>query len=309
MHYSRALALPNDPSLGAVLRLNRAQISLHLGLPGAAYRDCLAVDSSILKHDQEKKLAYRKLKSAFDLQLYERAERHLQECVDLGVDTGEVGEALARRPQEVLGDYDRKRIKECLAKSSPLLLSEYTGPVEVRDVEGKGRGLFVTRKVKAGGELLFVERALSSGYPHESGPFESWPLFPDLSTRDGDYGGLTCLRRLLHRVTDDPAVATSLESLQPEPTRGFTRLSEQEHFHALFTPRAADPSVLWSRLTVNSFKAEGNVYNEQDEQKDSLGRTKGPSHLVVLGSAMNHSCISTVGYGWWGNVGRSILHR
>jgi hypothetical protein len=29
----------------------------------------------------------------------------------------------------------------------------------------------------------------------------------------------------------------------------------------------------------------------------------------VLGSAMNHSCISTVGYGWWGNVGRSILHR
>lgn len=101
----------------------------------------------------------------------------------------------------------------------------------------------------------------------------------------------------------------SLESLQPKPTRGFTRLSEQEHFEALFHPRAADAAALWSRLTLNSFQAEANLYNGEVEQKDSLGRTRSPTHLVVLGSAMNHSCISTVTYGWWGNVGRSPLHR
>jgi hypothetical protein len=57
MHYSSALALSHNASLGAVLRLNRAQISLHLGLPGAAYRYCLALDSSLLNRDQEQKLA------------------------------------------------------------------------------------------------------------------------------------------------------------------------------------------------------------------------------------------------------------
>ena len=64
-----------------------------------------------------------------------------------------------------LGTYDFLAMQEEAKTLRPPLLehASYQGPIEVRDSEGKGKGVFATRNVKVG-ELLLCEKALVYSY-------------------------------------------------------------------------------------------------------------------------------------------------
>ena len=66
------------------------------------------------------------------------------------------------------GVYNFKELQANAKKLRPPHLDHatYIGPVEIRQTESKGRGLFVTKAVKAG-ELLLCEKAFSHAHADE----------------------------------------------------------------------------------------------------------------------------------------------
>lgn len=76
--------------------------------------------------------------------------------------------AQSRSLEQKTGAYDFKLLQAKAKKLRPPHLDHatYIGPVEIRQTESKGRGLFVTKAVKAG-DLLLCEKAFSHAYAGE----------------------------------------------------------------------------------------------------------------------------------------------
>ncbi len=74
-----------------------------------------------------------------------------------------------RLREQSSGEYDFKSMYEA-TNTMPLSFDNatYVGPIEVKDSEGRGKGLFTTRDVNVG-ELLLCEKAFSHCYADESG--------------------------------------------------------------------------------------------------------------------------------------------
>lgn len=76
-----------------------------------------------------------------------------------------LGRAQTRTVEQKSGVYNFKEVQANSKKLRPPHLDHatYIGPVEIRQTESKGRGLFVTKAVKAG-ELLLCEKAFSHAH-------------------------------------------------------------------------------------------------------------------------------------------------
>lgn len=76
--------------------------------------------------------------------------------------------ARSRSLENKTGLYDFKLLQAKAKKLRPPHLdhASYLGPVEIRQTESRGRGLFVTKAVKAG-ELLLCEKAFSHAHAEE----------------------------------------------------------------------------------------------------------------------------------------------
>lgn len=76
--------------------------------------------------------------------------------------------AQSRSVEQKSGVYNFKQLQENANKLRPPHLDHatYIGPVEIRQTESKGRGLFLTKAVKAG-DLLLCEKAFSFAHADE----------------------------------------------------------------------------------------------------------------------------------------------
>lgn len=76
--------------------------------------------------------------------------------------------ARSRLLEKKTGLYDFEQLQAKAKKLRPPHLdhASYLGPVEIRQTESQGRGLFVTKAVKAG-ELLLCEKAFSHAHAEE----------------------------------------------------------------------------------------------------------------------------------------------
>jgi hypothetical protein len=76
-----------------------------------------------------------------------------------------LGHARSRSQEQRTGVYNFKEFQTKAKKLRLLQLDHaiYIGPVEIRQTESKGRGLFVTKAVKAG-DLLLYKKAFSYTY-------------------------------------------------------------------------------------------------------------------------------------------------
>lgn len=79
-----------------------------------------------------------------------------------------LGRAQSRTVEQKSGVYNFNELQANAKKLRPPHLDHatYIGPVEIRQSESNGRGLFVTKTVKAG-ELLLCEKAFSHAHAHE----------------------------------------------------------------------------------------------------------------------------------------------
>ena len=88
----------------------------------------------------------------------------------------------------------------------------YVGPVEIRQTESKGRGLFVTKDVKAG-DLLLCEKAFSHAHIGE-GTSTGVSLLINPETNQGFMGAQADLIKLIvQKLYCNPSVAPAFTAL------------------------------------------------------------------------------------------------
>jgi hypothetical protein len=118
--------------------------------------------------------------------------------------------------EETSGAYDFKLLQREAKKLRPPHLDHatYTGPVEIKKAAGKGRGLFVTKAVKAG-DLLLCEKAFSHAYVPESGNADfKTTLLLNIDTEQGFMGGQADLiRAIAQKLYCNPSLAPAFTAL------------------------------------------------------------------------------------------------
>jgi len=130
--------------------------------------------------------------------------------------------AQARNNERVTGIYDFKKLQKEAAKLQPPHLDHatYLGPLEIKQTETRGRGLFVTKDVKAG-DLLLCEKAFAHAYAKtdaESDDDENGSskisLLMNVETKDGFMGTqaelIKIIVQMLHR---NPSIAAKFTKL------------------------------------------------------------------------------------------------
>ena len=119
------------------------------------------------------------------------------------------------------GEYNFGRLQEEAKQLWPphLDFATHTGPVEIRQTESMGRGLFVTKAVKAG-DLLLCEKAFSSAHVHEGVGGEDdngsckISVLISPATRQGFMGTQADLIRIIvHKLYRNPSIARAFTAL------------------------------------------------------------------------------------------------
>lgn len=305
------------PALHLALLLNRAQAYLFNGKPGSAYRDCLAArifmdeHPDVVQPHHRERLAVRSAQAAYDMRLYDRAGRFVQECNQLGVKQGALLEEMikARQREAKEGSYNWETMFEAsIEKNAPFLdVADYTGSVTVARIPAKGRGLITTQDVKAG-ELLLVSKALVAAYQAET---------PGLTVINVDFehnlmsktSHVTAKVKAVHQLMDNIGLGKMFDSLQAG-TSGSCHLSspvvtEDQQLSALLQPYNVDPARLEGILNDNAFG-----FMQLSKQANTFHPERGndttdtPTRLFGLPSLMNHSCIPNTSSFSLGDVGR-----
>lgn len=128
--------------------------------------------------------------------------------------------AQSRSLEQETGVYDFKMLQAKAKKLRPPHLDHatYIGPVETRQTESKGRGLFVTKPVKAG-TLLICEKAFSHAHARENadnGNESSWntSLLLNPSTNQAFMGTQPELIKLIvQKLYRTPSLAPAFTTL------------------------------------------------------------------------------------------------
>lgn len=128
--------------------------------------------------------------------------------------------AQSRSLEQKTGDYNFELLQSKVRRLRPPHLDHatYIGPVEIRQTESKGRGLFTTKPVQAG-ELLLCEKAFSHAYAeegaddkNESGSKSSVLLNP--STNQAFQGAQADLIKLIvQKLYRNPSLAPAFNTL------------------------------------------------------------------------------------------------
>lgn len=128
--------------------------------------------------------------------------------------------AKLRSLEQKTGEYNFRQLQEDAKKLRPphLDYATYIGPVEIRQTESKGRGLFVTKAVKAG-ELLLCEKAFSRAHVDEGAGNKDernskFSLLINPETGQGFMGAQTDLIKIIaQKLYRNPSVAPAFTAL------------------------------------------------------------------------------------------------
>jgi hypothetical protein len=143
--------------------MNRSLCHIRLGNTQAALQDtdCLLDNPSLTPAERTKSLL-RKGTALYNDMKYEDARTIFLECLELDPQCSEatqyLQQCLQRLQERDLGQYDWVNLfKQALDPGSRLDVSDFRGPVEMRDVDNlKGRAVFATQPIKAGQLLVSV---------------------------------------------------------------------------------------------------------------------------------------------------------
>jgi hypothetical protein len=118
-----------------------------------------------------------------------------------------------RVQEQKSGNYNFKRLQAEAKKFKPPHLdhASYNGPVEVRQTESRGRGMFVTKAVKAG-DLLLCEKAFIYAYADEQNPNISLLMHPETDrVTMGTQADL--IKLIVHKLHRNPSIASEFTKL------------------------------------------------------------------------------------------------
>ena len=193
--YTKALEISEDNDDVSTILINRAQAYLRV----KCYDDALADLALILSaYPDNQKAHSRSARALYELGRFDECDTHLQQLQPSSINNRDQSyiDRVKARQEEALGQYDFDSIRKEPSYDSPFLdHADFKGPIETRQSEERGRGLFLTRDVKAG-ELLLCEKAFSA-------IFEDPKSYPRLFTDEHSAEKLRLSEEAKISLTDD----------------------------------------------------------------------------------------------------------
>ncbi|XP_035712945.1 uncharacterized protein LOC118437735 [Folsomia candida] len=156
-------------------------------------------------------------------------------------------------------------------------IAEYFGPVEIKRISGKGRGLVVKEKINMG-QLIMCSKAFEIAFDQDTIHFRGQNEIPDTTEWDNSN---TCEGRVFEKLKMDA-------SLRPQ----IQKLYSGDDTDSQSKPWKTDDDLtkgLHSVMKFNSFRCEENL-------SASTAGGKNLCALWILPSYFNHSCIDSNAY-------------
>ncbi|TDL25406.1 hypothetical protein BD410DRAFT_638723 [Rickenella mellea] len=299
-----------DPS-GFILRLNRSEAYLRMAWYKSAFQDAemvLHAVGSNIEDSYLRKAVFRAAKALYHLGEYnkaiEMANRRPQdeECQTWFT------KASDRLHEQLSGEYDWDSIfQQSQASSEQVEMAEFTGPIQVRDVNGVGggRGMFVTRDVKAG-ELLMVSKAIAIGNENQEQP----TIFVNCITNGILPTRAAALRsQLIERLWEDSRMNLIIQALYAgshcSPPTPYSPSPSLENSKPLEHPLQPSTDIDIMRVDgVCSFNCFGLRHlNSIDPapQNESDPESYRASGMFSLPSLCNHSCLPSAHWTCFGD--------
>jgi tetratricopeptide (TPR) repeat protein len=272
-----------NPVLARDIFRNRAHVNLLLNQLDEAKIDAKA--SLIGREDQrskdlDSKAYFRAGCAAYHLGEYQEAKGFFEEQQKLTPGDKDASANLRKivmriREQET-GAYNFKKIKAGLSRARPRVdVASYIGNTKVRDSPGRGRGLFATRDIPAGGTIM-CEKAFCVVWGHEK----------------------EVLTAMTYDVRDDrirvSPVGLSKSTVQkllsnPSQSQRVMDLHGDYQGDGINTPRIEDSPIVdtfrvYDIVSRNAF-GPGNQIGEEEASNASTG-------LWIRAAYINHHCIA-----------------
>ncbi|KAF1350508.1 hypothetical protein EJ07DRAFT_159641 [Lizonia empirigonia] len=217
--YSRALSQKTTSDRIEVIKRNRSLAFLKTKQFDSALSDTGFPDFGA---EPTEKALFRAAEALYFLQRFEDCSRVLRTlCAHFpnNKQASVVSDRAQLRCSEASsGEYDFKLLQQEAKKFQPPQLDHatYIGPVQVKIAPGKGRGLFVTKPIKAG-DLILCEKAFSHAYVPETGVGSAkLSLLINPETGKGFMGGQADLIKLIvQKIYRNPSLAPSFTTLHP----------------------------------------------------------------------------------------------
>ncbi|RYC54885.1 hypothetical protein CHU98_g11326 [Xylaria longipes] len=287
--YSQAVRTAETSEEKQLAYLNRSLANLRLHRPEKAL-----VDASATTRDgkQSEKGLFREARALYELEKFtESLEkwRLLAELYPQNVDARTELERVEKRIHEAqTGEYDFAIMYE-QAKATPPIIdcATYKGPVAVREIPGRGSGLFTTKPVKAG-DLLFCEKAFAYCYADKDDPIgrRNMRLLMQIETKRSQVGGQTLLLTdIVQKLYHSPQASEGFKALHHGDYKPVTvsQVDGQQIVDTFFVDRV---------ISFNCFGAARTTYGASSFSGAKLNPVEHTScGLWLLASRINHSCI------------------
>ena len=270
-----------EKELELALRLNRSLANINLKRYAAALDDCLTVEETFsdpMPEFQTHKLVYRKLVAAYGYGVWSTAAKAIEQCRLAGLDGSKwepYRDKLKIREQEQQGRYNFSDLAS--SDKTDEYHADFMGDIEIREIKGKGRGMFAAKDLKAG-QLLLAERNIVNFTTERS----CSTLYHDVSKPKNltriDTGTAIAM---IHEMIADPSLVRRCNSLHPDPTSSSLLLTEAEKLEILKSPLES------FNIDDLSLKVNRNAFG-------GSSRTESKMTIYATSSLVNHSCLPNV---------------
>ncbi|KFY88611.1 hypothetical protein V500_06244 [Pseudogymnoascus sp. VKM F-4518 (FW-2643)] len=205
------------------------------------------------------------------------------------------GRAQSRLREQKTGEFNFKLLQAEAKKLRPPHLDHatYIGPIEVRQTTSKGRGLFVTKSVKAG-DLLLCEKAFAHCYaPEESEAEKSGKsnisILMNTETNTAFMGTQAdLLKSIVQKMYHNPSVASPFTALHHGDYKGVDTTTVDQM-------PIVDTFQVERTISFNSFGCPLSSMNSQAKVRDHKDEPESAFHstgIWIQASYINHSCTS-----------------
>ncbi|KAH7407333.1 hypothetical protein BKA64DRAFT_705742 [Cadophora sp. MPI-SDFR-AT-0126] len=287
-YYTAALDASPIFAEAEVIHNNRALAHLTLKQYDAALQDTTFISDPVARSE---KALYRGSLALYNLSRFQEALELLQILLNKypasQSGTFELSRVKARLKEQNTGIYNFKKMYKAAKMRPPLVdCASYIGPVEVRDIPGKGRGLVTTQSVKAG-DLLMCEKAFSYAHAQHSGsldaPTGDIGILVNLGTNRLTMGThVSQLTEIYQNLMHNPSTAPEFLDLY---SGSYQRASEQSVDGAPMV----DSFLIERIVSLNVFGSS--LTSKDAPQTSSQDSLFGASGVWTKAAYINHTCM------------------
>ncbi|KFY68509.1 hypothetical protein V496_01031 [Pseudogymnoascus sp. VKM F-4515 (FW-2607)] len=297
VHYSDALAQPTSVEEAETIKRNRSLAFLR-----TKQFDAVLSDTGFpnFGENASEKAMFRAGEALYNLKRFDECCEVLSMLCRLfplnALARASSDRAQSRLKEQNTGEYNFKLLQAEAKKLRPPHLDHatYVGPIEVRQTASMGRGLFVTKAVKAG-DLLLCEKAFHHSHSLDESETEKLgkskiSILMNTETESAVMGTQAdLLKSIIQKTYHNPSLASAFSALHHGDYEGVdTAFVDQVPIVDTFQVERAI-SLNSFACPLSSIESHAKVRNHEDEQENAFHSCG----IWTRASYINHSCFSS----------------